>query len=244
MYETRNYLYMDPPENSKSFGERRLLVLLNNTTLRNIDTIQKLTDILVSDTANLLDVSSVLRDSLQRVTVNSQLILLVGRRLDGNTIENLHLSNSLLTQEVSDLHVLLSVNLNDVDIDWEMGVDVSQLVLVALGDTGDQVSDQRLDGSQSSDVLSVTIVDGDLDSLVGKLGEGNVNVLQVLLQSTPWTGNSDGSSLDGDRDALRDVENLVGLDVLHGDEIFFCETSSFKDAQIFQSGTRPTRSSV
>lgn len=192
-----------------------LSVLVDQTTLGNVDTIQELTDILVSDSADLLDVSGVLRNSLQGVTGKDQLILLGGGGLNGDTVKDLHLSDSLLTQEVSDLDVLLAVNLNNVDIDWEMRVDVSHLVLVTLGDTGDQVGNQGLDGSQSGDVLSVTVVDGDLDSLVGHLGEGNVNVLEVLLQLTSWASNVDGSGLDVDGNALWDFQDLVGLNVLH-----------------------------
>jgi hypothetical protein len=35
-----------------------------------------------------------------------------------------------------------------------MGIDVSHLVFVSLGNTGDQVLDNGLDGSESRDVLS------------------------------------------------------------------------------------------
>lgn len=194
---------------------RHLSVSVDQTTLGNVDTIQELTDILVSDSADLLDVGTVLGNSLQGVTRQDQLVLLGGGVLDGDTIEDLHLSDSLLTQEVSDLNVLLAVNLNNVDVDWEMRIDVSHLVLVTLGDTGNQVSNQGLDGSQSSNVLSVTVVDSDLDGLVGNLGEGNVNVLQVLGQLTSWTGDLDGSGLDVDGNALWDFQDLIGLDVLH-----------------------------
>lgn len=198
--------------------EIKRLVSFNQTTLRDIDTIQELTDILVSDSADLLDVSSVLRDSLNRVTRQNQLILLGRRLLDGNTLGDLDLSNSLLTQEVSDLDVVLTVNSNNVNVDWEMRIDVSHLVLVTLGDTSDQVGNQRLDSSQSSNVLSVTVVDSDLDSLVTDLGESNVDVLQVLGELTSWTGDLDRSGLDGDGNALWDFQDLVGLDVLH----FWC----------------------
>lgn len=42
----------------------------------------------------------------------------------------------------------------DVDVDGEMGIDVSHLVLEALGDTDDQVVDERSDGSESGDILA------------------------------------------------------------------------------------------
>lgn len=56
-----------------------------------------------------------------------------------------------------------------------MSVDVSHLVLVALGHTGDQVVDDRLDSSEGSDILSGAVVDLDLDSLLAVdlvFGEG------------------------------------------------------------------------
>lgn len=53
----------------------------------------------------------------------------------------------------------------NVDVDGKVSIYVSHLVLVALGDTNDQVVDERLDGSESGDVLSGTMMDGELDDL-------------------------------------------------------------------------------
>lgn len=53
----------------------------------------------------------------------------------------------------------------DVDVDGKVSIHVSHLVLVALGDTGDQVVNDRLDGSEGSDVLSGAVVNLDLDDL-------------------------------------------------------------------------------
>lgn len=195
--------------------ENQLSAVINQTTFRNVDTIQELTDILVSDSADLIDVGSVLGDSFQRVTSDDQLILLGCGLLHGNTIKNLHVSNLLFTQEVSDLHVLLTVNLNKVHVDREMGIDISHLVLVALGDTSDQVSNQRLDSSQSSNVLSVTVENDDLDSSVRQLLESNIDVLQVLGQLTSWTGDLDGSGFDVDGNTLWNFQDLIGLNELH-----------------------------
>ena len=52
-----------------------------------------------------------------------------------------------------DLHMVEAIVLLDVDVDGKMGIDVSHLVFVSLGDAGDQVLDDRLDGSESCDVL-------------------------------------------------------------------------------------------
>ena len=92
---------------------------------------------------------------------------------------------------------------------------ISHLVTVTLGDTSDQVVDQRLNGSQSSNVLSVTVVNGDLDQLGTDSREGNIDVLQVLEKSTSWTNNLDASGLDVDTDTFWDLNELLGLDELH-----------------------------
>lgn len=189
-------------------------LLLNDVgLLGNVDTIKELSDILVSDSAGLLDVSTGLRDVLDGVTDDADLILLVGRDLSAAALVDGDFSDSLLTEEVSDLND--GTVLNEVDVDREMGVDVSHLVLVTSGDTGDHVVDEGLDGSQSSDVLSVTIEDGDLDLVIGDLLEGNVDVRQVLLEGTSGAGDGDSSGLDVNGDTLGDIEQNVGLDELH-----------------------------
>lgn len=189
-------------------------LLLNDVgLLGNVDTIKELSDILVSDSAGLLDVSTGLRDVLDGVTDDADLILLVGRDLSAAALVDGDFSDSLLTEEVSDLND--GTVLNEVDVDGEMGVDVSHLVLVTSGDTGDHVVDEGLDGSQSSDVLSVTIEDGDLDLVIGDLLEGNVDVRQVLLEGTSGAGDGDSSGLDVNGDTLGDIEQNVGLDELH-----------------------------
>jgi hypothetical protein len=81
-----------------------------------------------------------------------------------------------------------------------MRVDVAHLVLVSLGNTGDQVLDQRLDGPQSGDVLADTMVQLDADDL-GALGdEGDSKVLEVLDELAAGSGDGDDAGLDGDGD--------------------------------------------
>ena len=54
------------------------------------------------------------------------------------------------------------IPLLNVDVDWEMGVDVSHLVLVSFCYAGDQVLDDALDCAEGSDVLAGAMVDFDL----------------------------------------------------------------------------------
>lgn len=161
-----------------------------------------LTNILVSHLAGLLDIGSTLRHILQRVTLQDKLILLGGRNDDIDTSAHDDSADQLLTDEVSDLDLVL-VGLGvlvDVDVDGEMGVDVAHLVLEALGDTNDQVVDQSTDSSESSDILASTVVDLNSDDVLLGVREVDGQVGQVLRQLATGTGDGDlaGLDLDGD----------------------------------------------
>lgn len=94
-------------------------------------------------------------------------------------------------------------------------MNTTHLVLVALGDTDDHVVDDRLDGADGSNLLSLTVDDEDLDGTVVDLLEGDVDVREVVLQGTAGTSDSDLSGLDLDGDVLRDVQDLLVLDETH-----------------------------
>ena len=81
-----------------------------------------------------------------------------------------------------------------------MGVDVTHLVLEALGDTNDHVVDERTDGTESSDVLAGTVVHLDLDGGGIGLLEGDGQVTKVLLEGATGTLNGDLAGLDSDLD--------------------------------------------
>jgi len=68
----------------------------------------------------------------------------------------------------------------DVDVDWEMCVDVTHLVLVALGDTDDHVVDESADGTEGSDTLAVAVVEFDGDEVLLWEGETDGQVTEVL----------------------------------------------------------------
>lgn len=106
-----------------------------------------LSDILVAHSADLLDVGSRLGDILEGVAGELDLILLVWRDDNLDTLGHDDTTNNLLADEVSDLDFVESglVVLLDVDVDREMCVDVAHLVLVALGDSDDQVVDESAD---------------------------------------------------------------------------------------------------
>lgn len=91
-------------------------------------------------------------------------------------------TNDLLAQEVADLDLeetSLGVLLN-VDVDGEMGVDVTHLVLEAAGNTDDQVVDESADGAEGSDTLAGAMVQLNRDDVLGGAAEADSEVGQVL----------------------------------------------------------------
>lgn len=89
-----------------------------------------------------------------------------------------------------------------VDVDGEMGIDVSHLVLEALGDADNQVVHDGSDGTEGGDVLADTVVDVDGDGAGLGLGEGDGDVGEILDQLAAGTLNGDLSRLDVDLDCL------------------------------------------
>jgi hypothetical protein len=125
-----------------------------------------------------------------------------------------------------------------VDVDWEMGVDVAHLVLVALGNTNDEVVDQGSDCSEGSDILSCAVVELDVDDAGGGMRERDGKMAQVLCEfachryelvklsqgvcnrcagglRTSWALNRDESGFDLDFHALWNGQGLLRVDVLH-----------------------------
>jgi len=96
-----------------------------------------------------------------------------------------------------------------------MGIDVSHLVLEALGNTNDQVVDEGSDSSEGSDILADTVVNLDGDLVL--LGDGEVDgqVAEILDQLAAGTLNGDNSRLNADLDPLGDLKELLGMNVLH-----------------------------
>lgn len=92
-----------------------------------------------------------------------------------------------------------------------MGVDVTHLVLEALGDTNDHVVDERTDGTESGDVLAGTVVHLDLDGGGIGLLEGDGQVTKVLLEGATGTLNGDLAGLDSDLDCTEVPSVFVRL---------------------------------
>lgn len=140
-----------------------------------------LTDILVADLADLLDIGGGLGDVLERVAGQDKLILLGGRNDDIDTLGHGDAVDDLLADEVADLNLEEAglLVLLQVDVDGKMGVDVAHLVLEALGDTDNHVVNDGANGAQGSDVLAVAMVDLDGDGVLGGVAEADGQVTEV-----------------------------------------------------------------
>jgi hypothetical protein len=186
----------------------------------------------------LLNVGGGLGNVLERVAPELKLILLVLRWLDLDTWLHNDLSDNLLANEVSvfqsamlpiaklsrstlpvepfrvwhvpdlDLVKASLLVLIDVDIDWEMGVDVSHLVLESLGDTDDQVVDESADCSEGSNILARAVVKLDGDDVFLRVLEINSQMRKVLLQCASWTSHFDLATLDGDLDCMQQISDF------------------------------------
>lgn len=119
----------------------------------------------------------------------------------------------LLTEVVTDLN--LGTLVLDVNVNGEMGVDVTHLVPEALGNTSDHILQNGLNGTHNGNVLTAAVEHLDLDLIGRDLVESDINVLEVLLQGTTGSSDTDNTSFNLEVNTLRDVQDLLALDVLH-----------------------------
>lgn len=157
-----------------------------------------LSDILVSDSADLLNIGSSLGNFFQRVAGENDLILDVLGGNNLNTLGDVDAADNLLAQEVTDLD--LSLVVVDVDVDREMCVDVAHLVLEAKGDTDDHVLDESPNGADGSDRLADTMVELDADDALRLADEGDRKMGEILGKDTAGTRNGNVAGFNGDRD--------------------------------------------
>ena len=116
--------------------------------LRYVDTVQKLTNILVLNGGGLLDLGAGQRHLGDVNAGELDLILDVVGTGVLNTVEEVDSSHSLLTQKVADLHSLLAAGGNVGHVDGKVSIAESHLVLVALGHASEHVVDVGRHGSK------------------------------------------------------------------------------------------------
>jgi hypothetical protein len=154
-----------------------------------------------------LDGSGRLRDSLDAIASEEDFILSLLRAANSDTRKHSHSADHLLSQIVADFD--LAAILGHVNVDREMRVDETHLVLVSLkssinncvlcgqegmylGNTGDHVTDVRNNGADSSTISLLGKPELDLQGLVlGGASEEDINV--QVLEST-----SEGSTRASD----------------------------------------------
>ena len=122
-----------------------LVIFDNKALLRHVDTIQKLTDILVAGNARLVDKSARARHIFDRVAADFNLILHVSRADDFYTRGHVDDTGTLLTQKVTDFHS--GAIIGQIHVKGKMGIDEFHLVQVALGHTSDHVGNVRTNGA-------------------------------------------------------------------------------------------------
>lgn len=191
-----------------------LLVADNRGTLAHIDAVQELADVLVLHRRNLLDGGRRLGDVVDGGTAQHNLVLLLSH-VDSDTGRHRHAAHNLLTQVVADLNDRLVVD--DGDVDGEVRVGGAHLVLEALGHTSDHVLDMGAHGSNAGNVLAGTEPDGNVQLVLALAGDLDRDVVKVLLQGAPRSGNLDLAAVQVDSDAFRNNNGLGGLDGFHED---------------------------
>jgi hypothetical protein len=106
------------------------------------------------------------------------------------------------------------VVLVNVDVDGEMCVDESHLVLESFCDTDDQVVDESADSSESSNILSRTMVQFDVDYILLGLGEVDGQMVEVLCELAYSSVNTVSVSLPFDGSIPRGPSTVINLDLI------------------------------
>lgn len=130
---------------------------------------------------------------------------------------------------IPDLHnraASLWVGLN-VDVDGEVSVDVTHLVLEATGNADHQVVNDGADGTEGSNTLAGTVVQLDGDNVLLGAAEGDGNVGEILDELA--AGTLDSHDAGANLDLHYRAEKRFRL--VHGHFFFFCEIQYFEESK-------------
>lgn len=120
----------------------------------------------------------------------------------------------------------------DVDVDGKVCIDVSHLVLEALGNTDDQVVDEGSDSAQSGDGLANAVVDVDGNDVRLGLGEADGDVRKVLDQLATGALNGNLASLDVHLDCSQRKESVsISLQITRVELTVECPASPASPAK-------------
>ena len=81
-----------------------------------------------------------------------------------------------------------------------MSVDISHLVLEALGHTNNEVIDEGANGAEGGNVLAVAVVHFDVDDVLRRVRKADAQVAQVLGEFAPRPFDGYVAGLDFDFD--------------------------------------------
>merc|ERR1712203_909392 len=123
----------------------------------------------------------------------TMLILLRLAVLNCDTRVHPHLSDELLSKEVTDLNQ--SASLRDGTVDGEMRIHGPHLVQVPQGESLEHVLDMTADGPHSSDLLLLAEPFLNLDGLGIRHVDIDCQMLELLGESAPGALHRDGPSL-------------------------------------------------
>lgn len=184
--------------------------LLVSDSLRDVDTVQELTDILVLDHARLVDAGGGNGDVFNVGSVEDDLVLDSGAA-DLDASGHFDASGLLLTEVVADLDVLALVT--ESSVDREMGICAAHLVLESLRHTNGKVLDVRAHRADAGGLLLVPEPHrhNKLRVLVLRVHLQIGDVLERLGQRALRSLHARNSRLHLNGDALRHVDALLGI---------------------------------
>lgn len=169
----------------------------------------------MTDTGCLLNLGSRQRHVGDIITRKLNLVLGSSTALVTDSVQKLDATDTLLSKEITNLHILTSQG----NVDGEMGVHESHLVEESLRDTDEHVLNVRANGTDASELLTggEPKIDADALGLNTFLIGGSedtqvhVNVLEVTGKFTTWSLDVDNAGLDGDFNCWREGEKEVGV---------------------------------
>ena len=199
---------------------QRLVLSFNSrnvTLFRHIDTVQKLTDILTLHSADLLDECRCEGDCFNFVAFEDNLVLDVLREREFDAGVAFDSTDDLFAQKVSDVDgcVLASWSRAEGQVNREVSVDGSHLVLVALGHADHHVLDVGADGTD--DRKFFTVGEPSIDPhLIGLHHlDFQVGVTECTLELATGACDHNVTFVDGHSHALDDVNKVGGEDSPH-----------------------------
>ena len=114
---------------------------------RDVNAVQELTDILILHSGGLLDLGTGEGDLGDINPRDLDLVLNIGGSKIRHALQKGNSASLLLSQEVADLHNLLTINSGSGHIDRKVGITKSHLVRKSPGNTSDHVLDMGADSS-------------------------------------------------------------------------------------------------